>query len=273
MPGNLLRVYGASADQKRFGLPVAWDKTQLAAGLQEVNDQIAVPPVNARLRAAGSGLEVVPDRAGRALDVAQATQLLQHKWVIGVHSLQVPTKKTEAKITARALDGTDVKMGEYDTHFNPGVEGRTENIRIACRAIQNHVLMPGEMFSFNACTGERTAGKGYQMAHIFLRQPGDDEPEVVEGLAGGVCQVSSTLFNAIRRTNGHLSPKPIKIVERNTHSLPVTYVPAGLDATVAWPFKDLKFKNVTDHPVYLRTQMGRTKLTISIWGRIPREGV
>ena len=107
------------------------------------------------------------------------------------------------------------------------------------------------------------------MAHIFLRQPGAENSEVVDGLAGGVCQVSSTLFNAVRKTNLKADVNPIKIVERTSHSLPVTYVPRGLDATVAWPYKDFKFRNVTNHPVYVRTRLGRSKLSIAIWGRVP----
>lgn len=270
LPNNLLRVYGSGANSKNFMLPIEWNKTQLLAGLSEANKKIAIKPVDARLRAATVGLEVVPDRQGRELDAGVAAHLLQRKFFIGMPSLHVPSRSVQAKVSARDLDGRDVQLAQYTTRFNAGLAGRTENIRIACRAIQNHVLMPGETFSFNACTGERTAPKGYRMAHIFQRQPGAAEAEVVDGLAGGVCQVSSTLFNAVRKTNAATDVNPIKIVERSSHSLPVTYVPHGLDATVAWPYKDFKFRNITDHPVYVRTSMGRSKLSIAIWGRIPR---
>ena len=130
--------------------------------------------------------------------------------------------------------------------------------------------MPGETFSFNKMTGERTWDKGYRMAHIFETKPGAKEAEVVDGLAGGVCQVSSTLFNAVRRANDEIGAKGLKIVERNSHSLPVTYVPSGLDATVAWPSKDFRFRNTLNHPVFLRTTIRRSKLTIGVWGRVPR---
>ncbi|RYX80197.1 hypothetical protein EON83_29650 [bacterium] len=184
-------------------------------------------------------------------------------------SLHVPERAVKANIQANELEGRDVQLAHYTTRFNSGLAGRTENLRIACRAIQNHVLMPGETFSFNGCTGERTVDKGYRMAHIFMRQPGAAESEVVDGLAGGVCQVSSTLFNAVRKTNAEAEVNPLKIVERTSHSLPVTYVPRGLDATVAWPYKDFKFRNVAAYPVYVQTRMGASNLTISIWGRIP----
>jgi len=266
---KLLSVYNAQSDEKRLSLPIKWDDATLRSALEKLGSQIEVAPTNARLISNADGLEVVPDTPGRALDQSAAAHVIKRSWRLGVSSIALPMRTLDAKVPARSLAGHDVQLAMYPTHFNPGIAGRTENIRIACRAIQNHVLMPGQTFSFNACTGERTARKGYQMAHIFMRQPGEDDPEVVEGLAGGVCQVSSTLFNAVRKTNDAADMNPLKIVERNTHSLPVTYVPPGLDATVAWPGKDFKFRNISPNPVYIHTQMGRSKLSISIWSRIP----
>jgi vancomycin resistance protein YoaR len=270
LPSNWMRVYGRSTEIKTVGLALQWNPAQLKTALQKVNGQVRVAPVDARLRAGEDGLVVVPDHPGRAVDLDGATRVLKRQVRVGVSSVALPMRRLNAHVSARSLDGRDVQLAGYTTHFDSGLAGRTQNIRIACRAIQNHVLMPGETFSFNSCTGERTARKGYQMAHIFIRHPGADEPEVAEGLAGGVCQVSSTLFNAVRKTNAKAQINPIKVVERSTHSLPVTYVPPGLDATVAWPSRDFKFRNITDHPVYVRTQMGRSKLSISIWGRVPR---
>src|SRR5690606_4254857 len=126
----------------------------------------------------------------------------------------------------------DVELGRYTTSFNPGLRGRTTNVRLASEAINGKVLMPGERFSFNSITGERTIKKGYRIAHIFVRKPGQTESEIVDGVGGGICQVSSTLYNAVRKTNNKTDSK-LAIIERNNHSLPVNYVPSGLDATVA----------------------------------------
>ena len=139
---------------------------------------------------------------------------------------------------------------------------------MASGAINGKVIMPGRIFSFNGTTGERTFKKGYRMAHIFERKPGEEESEIVDGLAGGTCQVSSTLFNAVRKSNQKLDGK-LKIVQRETHSLPVTYVPHGFDATVAWPNRDFKFKNALPHPVYLRTAVAGSHLTVSVWAHVP----
>ena len=184
--------------------------------------------------------------------------------------MKAVTQQTLPKVRAADLAGRDVKLGEYRTQYNGGIAGRTTNIHVACHAIDGQVFMPGETLSFNGLTGERTFAKGYRMAHIFLREKGQSESQIVDGLAGGVCQVSSTLYNAVRKINRDSAGQPLKIVERNTHSLPVTYVPSGRDATVAWPGKDFRFRNAYDFPVYVRTDAGKGRLTISLWG--PRAG-
>ena len=180
----------------------------------------------------------------------------------------VTVHRTEPHIAIANLEGSDVKLEQYTTSFNRGLVGRTRNIHVAAEAVNGRVLLPGQTFSFNASTGERTAAKGYRMAHIFERQPGEEEAQVVDGLAGGTCQVSSTLFNAIRKSNQKVDSK-LKIVQRETHSLPVTYVPRGLDATVAWPYRDFKFRNTLPNPIYLRTDVNGSRLTVSVWARVP----
>jgi len=267
---NFIGVYSTKTGEKRFSLPVEWDKDVLVSKLNELNKDFTTKPVDARLQGVpNGGLEIVPERVGEELNIGETAKVIQAKYSVDVKEVEGATREVTPEITADKLQGTDVKLGEYRTRFNPGLVGRTTNIRIACGIIDGHVLMPGDRFSFNGMTGERTWDKGYRMAHIFEKKPGATESEVVEGLAGGVCQVSTTLYNAVRKTNAKFDTNPIKITERNTHSLPVTYAPRGFDATVAWPYKDFKFKNVYDYPVFIRTSLGVRNLTISMWARVP----
>lgn len=273
--GNLLdnftRVFGSEAKSRAFTLPVAWNRGALTSRLQIVNKQYARPAVDARLVTVRGGAPRVTDEAtGRALDVSATADAIQKSYFLGVSKIAAVTRQVEPQVTSADLDGRDVKLGEYRTTYNSGIAGRTTNIHVACRAIDGTVLMPGEVLSFNGLTGERTYRKGYRMAHIFLREKGQSESSVVDGLAGGVCQVSSTLYNAVRKTNAKATGKSLGIVERSSHSLPVTYVPSGRDATVAWPSKDFKFRNNNSFPVYVRTKPGDGRLTISIWGRVPQ---
>jgi len=269
---NFLRVYGTRTAGERLMLPVEWDKVALLSQLKKLDKNYAAKAINARLVVDAGGVSVVRERLGRRLNVGATAKAIQQRYFVGTHALKAYTRQIAPVVSAADLQGQDVLLASYKTRFNPGLEGRTANIHVACAAIDGHVLMPGETFSFNALTGERTWKKGYRMAHIFETKPGAKEAEVVDGLAGGVCQVSSTLFNAVRRTNDQTGAKNLKIVERNTHSLPVTYVPFGLDATVAWPGKDFRFRNRFNHPIYLRTLVGRSKLTIGVWGRVPDSG-
>ncbi len=268
--GNFMRVFGSEVKPRSFMLPVEWNRGALTSRLNIVNGQYAQPAVDARLvTVSGATPTVRGESSGRALDVTATADKIQKTYYLGLSKILAVTQQTTPQITAADLAGHDVNLGEYRTEYNGGVAGRTTNIKVACRAIDGQVLMPGETLSFNGLTGERTYSKGYRMAHIFLREKGETESQVVDGLAGGVCQVSSTLYNAVRKVNSQSVGKPLKIVERNTHSLPVTYVPSGRDATVAWPGKDFKFRNNNNFPIYVRTASGNGRLTISLWGRVP----
>lgn len=268
---NFLRVYGSKTAGQRFMLPVQWRKPALVAKLNTLNHLYKVPAKDARLKVRGDIVEILPEEAGKSLNIGETALQIQKKYFVGAKVVEAAMREVQPKILAADLAGQDVELGRYTTTFNRGIRGRTTNIRVACAAIDGHVLMPGEAFSFNEMTGERTFSKGYRMAHIFERKPGETESEVVDGLAGGVCQVSSTLYNAVRKVNNELGRKRLRIVERNSHSLPVTYVPQGLDATVAWPYKDFRFRNTFDHPVYLRTTIDGSRLRISVWGRVSED--
>lgn len=255
-------------EAKAIALPIAWNKGPMKQTLAILAKKYRQDGRDARLKFQDGALRVVPETAGRALNVGATLQKLQAFYKPGLTELQAVTMTTQPRITSASLAGTDIELGEYKTRFDSDLEGRTRNVHVAANAINGSVLMPGETFSFNGKTGERTWKKGYRMAHIFETKPGADKAEVVDGLAGGTCQVSSTLFNAVRKTNKQSDGK-LRIVERETHSLPVTYVPSGLDATVAWPDRDFKFRNKFDFPVYVRTDVAGNHITISIWGRVP----
>ena len=269
LPGNMKRVLFPGQHRRRLSLPVRWDKARLRRAMWTVASNYRRAPRNAVLLVNDAGVQVVGEQMGRSINVGATLKQLQKKYYVGRPQVDAAVRRIKPRLTAANLAGTDIKLGEYPTRFDSDLEGRTRNIQVAAAAINGKVLMPGQNFSFNEMTGERTWDKGYRMAHIFETKPGQDKAEVVDGLAGGVCQVSSTLFNAVRRVNRKIDYR-LKITERNTHSLPVSYVPSGLDATVAWPDKDFKFRNTLPHPVYLRTAVHGSRLRISLWGRVPQ---
>ncbi|MBV9469357.1 MAG: VanW family protein [Abitibacteriaceae bacterium] len=266
---NMMKVYDTRRNEHRITLPVQWDKVQLRKKMWIVATQYKQKPRNAKLEVNEEGVHIIPHQEGRAINVGETLKKLQHSYYVGLVAVPATVERVMPRLTAASLAGTDVKLGEYPTHFDSGQVGRTKNLHIAAAAVNGKVVMPGELFSFNKCTGERTWDKGYRTAHIFVHQPGEEKAQVVEGLAGGTCQVSSTLFNALRRANKQIGGQ-LRIVQREHHSLPVTYVPDGLDATVAWPDKDFKFRNNLSYPVYIRTAVQGERIAVSLWARVPQ---
>lgn len=129
-------------------------------------------------------------------------------------------------------------LGSFSTALM-GSPARVKNIRLSLEALNNTLLHPGEVFSFNGVVGERTVEKGYGPAPIFLGE------SVVPGVGGGVCQTSSTLYNAVKRAD-------LEIVERKIHSRPPSYIQHGKDAAVAWPYTDFQFRNNRDTPIIVK---------------------
>jgi len=175
----------------------------------------------------------------------------------GPLSVVIKTKEIKAKITADDIRKMNVEtlLGQFTTWFNPQKKNRSHNIKMAAQALDEFLLAPGEEFSFNAIVGPRTKEAGYNDAPIILNN------QFVQGIGGGVCQVSSTLYNVLLRAN-------LIVTERHPHSLPIRYVPKGMDAAVVYGLKDLKFINNTQGYVFFKTYVGQGTLTIKIFGAI-----
>ncbi len=149
----------------------------------------------------------------------------------------------------------DVRLlSSYTTRFDGGNEARSHNIRLAAKFISGCVIACGEVFSFNATVGQRTPERGFKRAAIIK------DGEFVEGVGGGVCQVSTTLYNAALLSG-------CKVREYHPHSLPVGYVPPSRDAMVSGTFYDLRFENTTGSIIYITSETGKNFITFKIYGR------
>src|SRR5688500_3316663 len=148
--------------------------------------------------------------------------------------------------------GIKEQVGAYETIYG-GDANRVHNVQLVARLIDGHLIAPGEEFSFNQTTGERTAEKGFLEAPVIING------ELQNGLGGGVCQVSTTVFNAAYEAG-------LKITSRTNHALYISHYPQGRDATVDYPSIDLKFVNDTDDWILLRTFVSATSLTVNLYG-------
>lgn len=168
---------------------------------------------------------------------------------------EIPLKITEADTKVKDLGDKLFKqtLSKYTTIYDAGNKNRASNIALASKTINDIVLLPGEVFSYNGTLGNTTKEKGYKQGGAYVGG------KVVQAYGGGICQVSTTLYNAVLYAN-------LEIVERYNHSYPVSYVPAGRDATVAYGGKDFKFKNSRKYPIKISANAKNGVVSICILG-------
>ncbi|MFY0542936.1 VanW family protein [Brevibacillus sp. H7] len=235
------------------------DDAKLYLFAQQLEAQVYQPPVNASFNDKG---EIVPETKGRTLNHnAFIQQFFSYYYSNGPMRINQIYQDVYPKVDRELLKYVSQKrIGQYVTFFNPNNKNRSHNISLAAKAINNYVVMPGEIFSFNKVVGMRTKAKGYLQAPVIVKG------ELSEGIGGGICQVSSTLYNAVDHAGLH-------IVKRYSHSRHVPYVPPGRDATVSWYGPDFVFQNKYPYPVLIRarSQSGRMAVTIHSFPEIEHE--
>ena len=183
----------------------------------------AVDAANARLRELGVALPVV----------------------------QVPPKVTVASLKQ---EGLERKIAEFTTSFATSAEGRSYNVTATAKALDGTLLMPGDEFDYGKIVAKTEKEYGYKEAPVIVNG------KLTPGIGGGICQVSSTLYNAVIRAEG------IDIVERRNHSLPVHYLPVGLDATFADGYINFRFRNSTGKQLLIKTEVKDKQLTVKLFG-------
>jgi vancomycin resistance protein YoaR len=204
---------------------------------------------------AGGKVRVLPGLAGITLDVEKSTAAILAAATRPLHRVAALTvtqqepKRTTAQAAALGITGT---VGAYETFFG-GDPNRIHNVQLVAHLVDRKLIAPGTTFSFNGTTGERSAAKGFLEAPVIING------ELQTGLGGGVCQVSTTVFNAAFVAG-------LPITARTNHALYISHYPLGRDATVNYPDVDLKFVNDTRHWLLLRTWVSSDSLTVALYG-------
>ena len=217
--------------------------------------QVDAPPKDATFAIDGNKIRVVPSKPGLALDVprsAAAMLAAAERTTNRVASLALAEQqpsRTTADAQAMGIVGT---VGAYETVYG-GDPNRIHNVQLVAHLVDDKLIAPGATFSFNDTTGERSAEKGFLEAPVIVNG------ELQTGLGGGVCQVSTTVFNAAYEAG-------LRITARTNHALYISHYPLGRDATVNYPDTDLKFVNDTPHWLLLRTWVGSSSLTVALYG-------
>jgi vancomycin resistance protein YoaR len=214
------------------------------------------PARDAGFRPVGRRVQVVPAVAGRAVDPAKAAGavLAAGQKAGAARRAALPGVATKPELTTEAARRLGVRelVSTFTTTFNPGDAPRVHNISLIAAAVHGSLVRPGETFSMNQATGERTAAKGYRTAHVIRNG------ELVDGLGGGVCQAGTTMFNAVFFAG-------LPVPERRNHSLHISHYPMGRDATLNWPGTDLKFRNDSPYGIYITSRATPSTLTFTLW--------
>ena len=197
---------------------------------EDIKSKIERKPENASI-SIGSSIDVKKGEEGVKINRDEFRKAIYDAIKPNVDvTVKVPIESITPEITSDELSRIDGIIGTYRTNFSPNVEGRNENIRLSAQYMNNYLLMPGEVFSYNKVTRLKTVSNGYKNATVIVNG------EIEEGLGGGVCQVSSTLYNSVLYSG-------LEIVQRRPHSIPSSYVNYGRDAVVSDNAIDFKFKN------------------------------
>lgn len=235
-----------------------FDPAKLDAQLTKVAKAVRKAAKNARAKMEPKGGLVLAEREekGIELDTAatKAALLVGGAGSLAAgKSVDIVVKEEEPKVTAEDLGKMGTLLAAFTTDYGGSPSNRKANVALAASKINGTLLGPGETFSYNNTVGPREVEFGWKMAHQY------QDGLVVDGVGGGVCQVSTTLYNAVLLAD-------LKIVARSNHSMPVAYVNAGRDATVAYDSTDFKFQNSTDGPIFLGARANGETLTFRIYG-------
>lgn len=247
---------------KEYTVEPYFDEKIFDKMFEESFPDIVKKPVNAKLSIKGKKITIEGGENGLVVDKSLLKERILEANINETQTVSVPLKDTEPEVTVLDIQNMGIKevIASYKTNFDPGNRGKATNIKLSSSTIDGLILAPGEVFDFNKVVGPRTKAKGYQDATVF------SNGQMVDDVGGGICQVSSTMYNSAIFAD-------MDIVERHQHGLPVSYVPLGRDATLWYGSKNFRFKNTTNHHIYIQMEVGKGYLEVNIFGTKSNEDV
>lgn len=264
--GNLARRYKAIKDMengktKDFALSLTSDTPTVEKYLNTHKKELVQEAVDNTVKLVDGAFEYVKGQEGEELLVGKSAVAIANyistKWDGEDASIELLTKKDMPRGTEEELSAIQDKLGSFNTNFGLAVDGRTKNINVAAEKLNGLVVYPGEVISVAESIGPTTAENGYFPAGSY------ENGTTVETYGGGVCQVSTTLYNAVIRAE-------LEVVTRAAHSMVVGYVEPSMDAAIADGAKDFQFKNNQETPIYIESYTNGGNLYFSIYGKETR---
>lgn len=267
--GNVVKRYkdqkDLQAQGKVYGLSWKADEALVREFVEQKCTAYDREAENASLSRTNGEFQFVAGKQGLVLDTDDAVntiiEYLENGWTSDSSDqvLELKTKITEPEGSAEELAYVTDLLGTFTTSFSTSSSNRSMNVNSGAKHIDGTVLYPGEEFSAYETVAPFTSENGYAMAGSYLNG------EVVDSMGGGICQVSTTLYNAVLRAE-------LEVTERSPHSMTVHYVDLSEDAAIAGTYKDFKFVNSTDYPIYIEGYTtSDKKITFNIYGKETRD--
>lgn len=254
---NIIKKYIILKDPKsqNFKLKFSYNEKSVKELIDKIQSDVNKDPVNATLEVDNNNFNVTSEIDGKKLEKDKLEKEIIDKINGNIgqdNNINAITQVVAARIKGDALKSINSLIGSYSTNFASSSPTRSNNIVLATKSINGKVLMPGDTFSFNDIVGERTGERGYEPAPVIVGN------KLESGLGGGICQVSTTLYNAVFRAG-------IASTEREHHTMPVHYVPQGMDATVDYGNIDYKFKDTYTYPIYIQSYIAGGNIVFNLY--------
>ena len=235
-------------------LKATYNETKLSNFIENICKEIDISVTQASVEIKDSG-EIIrtPSKEGKEVQKIKLKEDIYNMICDKkIKSLNLPVKIVNPTITTEDIQSINTVLGQFSTSFNEH-NSRGSNIHVAGKSTSDKLIMPYEMFSYNKATGARNWVNGYKSAKVIIGG------KYVNGEGGGVCQVSTTIYNAALLSG-------MRIEEVHNHTMPSRYVPRGRDAAVSYGYTDFKFKNPYSHPIYIKNIVSNGAITSKIYG-------
>lgn len=262
--GNLIKRYINKKDIEKnhviIPLETALDNGRLEAFINEKCASAIVQPQNASIVRSNGAFTVTPSVIGKSVDIEATRNALNAALANGLKEPVTATavvSEEKPAITTEDLASIHDVLGTFSTSFSSSGASRSKNLQVGAGKINGRILMPGETLSGYECMHPFTVANGYATAAAY------ENGQVVDSVGGGVCQISTTLYNAVLRAE-------LEVVQRQNHSMGVGYVKPSEDAAIAGTYKDLKFTNNYSTPIYVEGYTSGRTLTFTIYGKETR---
>lgn len=251
---DIINYLSISVNNKNYDISSSYDDDSLNKELKKIADKINREPINAKVNLSGGKIVVTPSNTGLELQTDKNKEVISKALTeMNNETIELGVAVTQPRIKTEDVNKIDTNLSSFTTSFNSSQVARSYNIGLAASKCNGAILLPGETFSYNEHTGQRTLSNGYKSAPVIMNGSFASAP------GGGVCQTSTTLFNAVLLAG-------LDITDVQNHSITSSYAPRGRDAMVSDGSSDLQFKNNFDHAVYIACYRSGSTVSAAVYG-------